>query len=83
MLFTGDEVTGIVDFGGVDIDTPATDIARLLGSLVGDDEAGWREGIAAYSAVRPLTADEELVAKALDTSGLIVAGCNWLALDLS
>ena len=39
VLFTGDEVTGLIDFGAVDIDTPATDIARLLGSLVGDDAA--------------------------------------------
>ena len=34
ILFTGNRVTGIVDFGALDIDTPATDIARLLGSLV-------------------------------------------------
>ena len=33
LLFTGDEVTGLIDFGAVDIDTPATDIARLIGSL--------------------------------------------------
>ena len=55
VLFTGDKVTGMIDFGAVDIDTPATDIARLVGSLVGDDAAGWQSGIAAYSDVRPLT----------------------------
>ncbi len=33
VLFTGDEVTGIIDFGAIGVDTPATDIARLLGSL--------------------------------------------------
>jgi Ser/Thr protein kinase RdoA (MazF antagonist) len=78
ILFTGDEVTGIVDYGGMYIDAPATDVARLLGSLVGDDAAGWREGIAAYSAVQPLSAEEELAATALDASGTILAGCNWL-----
>ena len=53
VLFTGDEVTGIIDFGAMDIDTPATDVARLLGSLVGDDEAGWRTASSAYSADSP------------------------------
>jgi Ser/Thr protein kinase RdoA (MazF antagonist) len=78
VLFTANEVTGIVDFGGLDIDTPATDIARLLGSLVGDDREGWQTGLAAYSTVRPLTADELRAATALDASGTVLAGCNWL-----
>ena len=33
VLFSGAQVTGIIDYGAVDIDTPATDVARLLGSL--------------------------------------------------
>jgi hypothetical protein len=78
VLFTGDEVTAIIDFGAMNIDTPATDVARLLGSLVGDDEVGWRTGVSAYSTIRPLSADEERAAKALNASSPILAGCNWL-----
>jgi Ser/Thr protein kinase RdoA (MazF antagonist) len=78
VLFTGDEVTAIIDFGAMDIDTPATDVARLLGSLVGDDEAGWRVGVSAYSTIRSLSTDEQGAAKALDNSSAILAGCNWL-----
>jgi Ser/Thr protein kinase RdoA (MazF antagonist) len=78
VLFTGDDVTGIIDFGAVDIDTPVTDIARLLGSLVRDDANGWRTGLAAYSEVQRLTDVEVRAARALDTSGTVVAGCNWL-----
>src|SRR5690606_33971928 len=37
VLFTGDEVTGIVDFGAMRNETPAIDVARLLRSLVGAD----------------------------------------------
>lgn len=33
VLFTGNEVTGLVDFGAIAIDTPATDISRLVSSL--------------------------------------------------
>jgi homoserine kinase type II len=78
VLYTGDKVTGIVDFGGTDIDTPTTDIARLLGSLAGDDEKNWQTGIDAYSAVRLVSAAEAQTARALDRSGTILAGCNWL-----
>jgi homoserine kinase type II len=78
VLYRGDEVTGIIDFGGVDIDTPTTDIARLLGSLVGDDEGQWQIGIEAYSTVQPLSTAEQQAARALDHSGAILAGCNWL-----
>lgn len=78
VLFTGEQVTGLIDFGALDYDTPATDIARLLGSLAGDDAKAWQTGIAAYSAVRPLSDLEIRMAKVLDTSGSIIAGCNWI-----
>ena len=38
VLFSGDQVTGLVDFGILRIDTPLADMARLVGSLVADDE---------------------------------------------
>jgi Ser/Thr protein kinase RdoA (MazF antagonist) len=104
VLFTGDEVTGLVDFGATDIDTPATDLGRLLGSLAsssslpplpcreacgepsraGQGEGSpsvantWQEGFAAYNTLRPLTPDEARAAHALNTSGNLLAGCNWI-----
>jgi homoserine kinase type II len=78
VLFTGDKVTGVIDFGGVDVDTPATDVARLVGSLVGDDAAGWRAGVAAYTEVRPLSDAEARAVVALDAAGTVLAGCNWI-----
>jgi len=78
VLFDGETVTGLIDFGAMQIDTPATDIARLLGSLVGDDEAGWRDGLAAYSAVRQLSQQETTAVQSLDASGTILAGANWI-----
>jgi homoserine kinase type II len=92
ILFTGNEVTGIVDFGAVDFDIPATDIARLLGSLVGepglpfknrtlelgDRPDGWHKGLAAYSSVRQLSSSETLAVCALNAANPILAGCNWI-----
>jgi Ser/Thr protein kinase RdoA (MazF antagonist) len=40
VLFTGDEVTGVVDFGAADYDSPAGDVGRLLGSLVNGTVTG-------------------------------------------
>jgi Ser/Thr protein kinase RdoA (MazF antagonist) len=78
VLFEGDAVTGIVDYGSTRIDHPAADLARLLGSLVGDDEAAWAAGLDAYSAIRPLSADERALARALDATGVILGSANWL-----
>lgn len=78
ILFTNDTVTGLIDFGALDVDTPATDIARLLGSLVGDDATGWKMGLAAYRTVRPLSEVESQSVPALDTAGIILAACNWI-----
>jgi Ser/Thr protein kinase RdoA (MazF antagonist) len=43
VLFTGDEVTGLVDFGAIEIDTTATDVARLLGSFASVTPLPFRE----------------------------------------
>lgn len=78
ILFTGDAVTGIIDFGAVDFDTPATDVARLLGSLIGDNSSGWDEGIRAYSSICVLTDSEAHAIPLLDVAGTLLAGCNWI-----
>jgi hypothetical protein len=60
------------------IDTPATDIARLLGSLVDDDANSWRAGLAAYATIHPLSQSESQAVYALDKAVTILAGCNWI-----
>jgi homoserine kinase type II len=78
VLFTGDTVTGIVDFGSVKIDHPAVDLARLLGSMVEDDDARWSEGFAAYARIRPLSAQDQELVRILDRTGTILAATHWL-----
>jgi homoserine kinase type II len=78
VLFTGNQVTGLIDFGAVDIDTPATDIARLLGSLARNDRTAWQTGLGAYDATRPLSPNESLAVVAIDAANPILAGCNWI-----
>jgi Ser/Thr protein kinase RdoA (MazF antagonist) len=78
VLFTGDEVTGIVDFGAMRVDSAACDLSRLLGSLVGNDREAWEFARKAYNSVRPLSADEWKLAQVLDEANVILAGLNWL-----
>jgi Ser/Thr protein kinase RdoA (MazF antagonist) len=78
LLFEGDRLTGLVDYGTVKNDHVAVDVARLLGSLVGDAPEGWERGLGAYRRVRGLSRDEEQLARVLDRTGVILGVVNWL-----
>jgi Ser/Thr protein kinase RdoA (MazF antagonist) len=78
LLFEGETLTGLVDYAAAGMDGVATDLARMLGSLVGDDDDRWREAVDAYRSHRELLAKEERLARVLDRTGVIAGLCNWL-----
>jgi homoserine kinase type II len=78
VLFVGDQVTGLIDYGAMRIETVATDVARLLGSLVADDAADWQAGLVAYQSVRPLSNDEQRLVRAFDAANVLLGGLEWL-----
>jgi Ser/Thr protein kinase RdoA (MazF antagonist) len=78
LLFEGEALTGLVDYGAVKPDHVSVDLARMLGSLVGDGEEAWSAGLAAYREVRPLSTEEEALARALDRTGVVLGLVNWL-----
>lgn len=78
VLFVGERVSGLVDFGALRAETVATDIARLLGSLCGDAADDWQLGLAAYQEVRPLSTAETLLVSAFDRANVLLSGMNWL-----
>jgi Ser/Thr protein kinase RdoA (MazF antagonist) len=78
ILFAGDTVSGIIDYGSVRYDHVAVDLARLLGSLVGDDGAQIAAGLAAYRQLRSLSSEEEELVRVLDESGTLLGVANWL-----
>ncbi|QDU90525.1 hypothetical protein Pla175_39310 [Pirellulimonas nuda] len=81
VLFTGDRVSGIVDFGAMAVDTPAVDWARLIGSIAGDDANLWRRwtDAAASGLLRAEAADLRALLPALDASGTVLSAANWLS----
>jgi Ser/Thr protein kinase RdoA (MazF antagonist) len=79
VLFEGDDVTGLIDFGSLRPENIAADVARLLGSMAEDDRALWRQGFAAYESCRPLSETEAILTSAFDSSGVLLGGINWLS----
>jgi Ser/Thr protein kinase RdoA (MazF antagonist) len=78
ILFTEGTVTGIIDFGAASVDSPAGDVARLLGSMALDDRERWKHGLAAYESVRPLSSAERDAVDYFDSSGTVLSAANWL-----
>ncbi|HVX64727.1 MAG TPA: phosphotransferase [Pirellulales bacterium] len=78
VLFVGDDVSGLVDFGAMQPDSVAADIARLLGSLARDDRQAWTTGLAAYESVRALSEPERTLIPVFDQANTVMSGLNWL-----
>jgi Ser/Thr protein kinase RdoA (MazF antagonist) len=78
VLFQGDTVVGLVDFGSSRVDNVSTDLARLLGSLAGDDRQWWQIGLEAYRTSRPLEEAERRLVRAFDRSTVLMSGLNWI-----
>jgi homoserine kinase type II len=78
VLFDGERVSGIVDFGAMRTESVAADVARLLGSMALDDTSAWSAGTAAYEAVRPLSDAERRLVQAFDASAVLMTSLEWL-----
>jgi homoserine kinase type II len=78
VLFTGDAVTGVIDYGAMKLDHPAVDLARYLGAAVTADARAFAAGLAAYRAARPpVDVPDELV-YLLELSGAAGGLATWL-----
>ncbi len=75
VLFEGDQVTGLIDFGSVRFDHPTQDLARLIGSYTQGDAVRRQLALSYYA---PMTNEWEQLLMVLDDSGTIVGLGNWL-----
>jgi Ser/Thr protein kinase RdoA (MazF antagonist) len=79
VLFLGDRVNGVVDYGSMKTDHAAVDLARLFGGMFGpNDHKDWEYVGSCYSQARPLSDWEERLMKELAWTGNVVALANWL-----
>ncbi len=78
VLFEGDELTALIDFGAVRIDTPMVDLARLLGSLAPTADDLYSIGLQSYRTRISLSPEELSLLDILDYSGTAIGAANWL-----
>lgn len=78
ILFGDEQVTGLLDFGAVAVESVAGDVARLLGSLANEDQEIWPHGIEAYERHRPLATAERQAIVGFDRGGVICSAANWV-----
>jgi Ser/Thr protein kinase RdoA (MazF antagonist) len=78
VLFTNDEVTGIIDPSAARTENVASDLSRLLGSLLPDGGEPREKALDTYSAVRPLGLHERRLVRVLDRSGILLSALHWV-----
>ena len=78
-----EHIAGIIDFHAAGVDTPATDMARLIGSWRPEADADtpllhrWAEAVAAYESSRPLSISERNLIPWLLATGVLFGLDNW------
>ena len=79
-LFRDNVVVGLVDFGAMDVDCVAGDLARLLGEWLPRPECETQreEGLAAYRRARPISPAEEPLIDAFETLADVLVGERWV-----
>ena len=78
LLFSGDRVTGLIDFGAMAIESVAADLARLLGDWVGTDTPTRALALDAYASVRPLEAVEIALLDVFEDSSALLGAGHWV-----
>jgi Ser/Thr protein kinase RdoA (MazF antagonist) len=78
LLFVDDEVSGVVDFDALRVDSVCLDLVRLMQSLVGNDGPQWQAGLAAYQQLRILTEVEQRLIPVLRQVNPLLSVATWL-----
>ncbi len=78
LLFRGDRLTGLIDFGTAAIDSVAFDLGRLLVEWVGPHGPGRTMALAAYESVRPLEPVERELVAAFERTIALLTGYHWI-----
>ena len=78
VLFADEAVSGLIDFANMRVDTPLTDLARLLGSYAAQVQQNWNQGLELCRQRYDLPERELSWLRVLDDSSLVLSAANWL-----
>lgn len=84
VLFNQSQVSGMIDFGSIGVDSVGTDLARLLRSWIPGDDADFSDALDAYHQIRPLSAIERDAFIQFDRTSRVLSAfqwIEWLAID--
>lgn len=78
VLFEGNRVSGIIDFGAMRMELVACDIARFITSVAHSIEDAWDVGLAGYQQARPISRLEVQAVHAFAKCNIALSGINWV-----
>ena len=77
-LFEGDQLSGLVDFGAMVVDSVVSDLARLMGEWLDDDKPAVRLALESYEQIRPLDAVETSLIGPFQSATALLIGERWI-----
>lgn len=78
LFFVDDQLSAIIDYGAMRVDSAAADLSRCLMSLCGQDEMARRFALQEYEAIRPLAESERAAIQVFDQSSRLLGPMHWL-----
>lgn len=78
LLFTEVRITGLIDPSACRMESVACDLSRLIGSLIGDEPAGWEAALEEYHRWRPLSHAERSLIPVYNRTGCLLSGWTWI-----
>jgi homoserine kinase type II len=78
VLFEGDDVRGIIDFGAIAVDHPAVDLARLLSDYESWEDCRVSAAMTGYQRVAGVATFSEDGVRRLAGSGVVCSMVGWL-----
>jgi Ser/Thr protein kinase RdoA (MazF antagonist) len=77
-LFEGDQLSGLVDFGAMAVDSVVGDLARLIGEWLNDDRPAYRLALQCYEEIRPLAPVETSLIGPFKSAMALLSGERWI-----
>ena len=78
ILFTDDDVSGLIDLSSMATDHVCYDVSRLFRSWFGASQDNLRNAIAEFENLRPLDSSERLLLQAVDAATVLLSPVTWL-----
>ncbi|MEZ6031665.1 MAG: phosphotransferase [Planctomycetaceae bacterium] len=78
VLFTGTQVSGLIDLSAAASDHVTVDVARLIRSWFGSNSALVRNAQSHYQSLQVLNGSEQRLLQALDASSVLLSPVTWL-----